>query len=96
MNQLWIIDSSILSVEMLTSAGRARDLRSAITHIRFSGRLADLIYSMERTHSGFNVFSTKEAIFVDGDKIDKIVGLKHSHIPPKGNRESIFYDNNSF
>ena len=33
--------------------GRAKDLRGNLTHIRLSGRLANLIYSMGTTHTDF-------------------------------------------
>jgi len=42
--------------------GRARDLRSAITHIRLSGRLADLIYSMETTNTDFYPYQFKPVL----------------------------------
>ncbi len=46
--------------------GRTRDLRSTITHIRLSGRLADLIYSMGTTHTDFHAYQFKPVInFLD-------------------------------
>lgn len=46
--------------------GRARDLRGAITHIRLSGRLADLIYSMETTNTDFYPYQFKPVLnFLD-------------------------------
>jgi superfamily II DNA or RNA helicase len=42
--------------------GRARDLRGAITHIRLSGRLADLIYSMETTNTDFYAYQFKPVL----------------------------------
>ncbi|MGM0597687.1 MAG: SNF2-related protein [Myxococcota bacterium] len=42
--------------------GRARDLRGAITHIRLSGRLADLIYSMDTTHTDFYPYQFKPVL----------------------------------
>jgi superfamily II DNA or RNA helicase len=46
--------------------GRARDLRGAITHIRLSGRLADLIYSMETTNTDFYSYQFKPVLnFLD-------------------------------
>lgn len=42
--------------------GRARDLRGAITHIRLSGRLADLIYSMETTNTDFYPYQFKPVL----------------------------------
>lgn len=35
------------------SLGRAKDLRSNLTHVRLNGRLANLIYSMETTNTDF-------------------------------------------
>ncbi len=46
--------------------GRARDLRSTITHIRLNGRLADLIYSMEITNTDFYPYQFKPVLtFLD-------------------------------
>lgn len=46
--------------------GRARDLRGAITHIRLSGHLADLIYSMETTNTDFYPYQFKPVLnFLD-------------------------------
>lgn len=46
--------------------GRARDLRGAITHIRLSGKLADLIYSMETTNTDFYPYQFKPVLnFLD-------------------------------
>ncbi len=46
--------------------GRSRDLRGAITHIRLSGRLADLIYSMETTNTDFYPYQFKPVLkFLD-------------------------------
>lgn len=46
--------------------GRARDLRSTITHIRLNGRLADLIYSMEITNTDFYSYQFKPVLtFLD-------------------------------
>jgi len=42
--------------------GRARDLRGVITHIRLSGRLADLIYSMETTNTDFYPYQFKPVL----------------------------------
>ena len=42
--------------------GRARDLRSTITHIRLNGRLADLIYSMEITNTDFYPYQFKPVL----------------------------------
>ncbi len=46
--------------------GRAKDLRSQITHIRLSGRLANLIYSMETTNTEFYPYQFKPVLkFLD-------------------------------
>ena len=46
--------------------GRARDLRGALTHIRLSGRLANLIYSMETTNTDFYAYQFKPVLsFLD-------------------------------
>ena len=42
--------------------GRVQDLRGAITHIRLSGRLADLIYSMETTNTDFYPYQFKPVL----------------------------------
>jgi len=42
--------------------GRAGHLRGAITHIRLSGRLADLIYSMETTNTDFYPYQFKPVL----------------------------------
>lgn len=46
--------------------GRARDLRGALTHIRLTGRLADVIYSMETTNTDFYAYQFKPVLnFLD-------------------------------
>lgn len=46
--------------------GRARDLRGLLTHIRLSGRLANLIYSMETTNTDFYPYQFKPVLnFLD-------------------------------
>jgi len=46
--------------------GRAKDLRGSLTHIRLSGRLANLIYSMGTTHTGFYPYQFKPVLnFLD-------------------------------
>ena len=42
--------------------GRALDLRGATTHIRLTGRLADLIYSMEITNTDFYSYQFKPVL----------------------------------
>jgi superfamily II DNA or RNA helicase len=46
--------------------GRARDLRGSLTHIRLSGRLANLIYSMGTTNTDFYSYQFKPVLnFLD-------------------------------
>jgi hypothetical protein len=46
--------------------GRAKDLRSSLTHIRLSGRLANLIYSMGTIHTDFYPYQFKPVLnFLD-------------------------------
>ena len=46
--------------------GRSADLRRNLTHIRLSGRLANLIYSMDTTHTDFYAYQFKPVIrFLD-------------------------------
>jgi len=46
--------------------GRARDLRGSITHIRLTGRLANLIYSMDTTNTDFYPYQFKPVLnFLD-------------------------------
>ena len=46
--------------------GRAKDLRGSLTHIRLSGRLANLIYSMGTTHTDFYPYQFKPVLnFLD-------------------------------
>lgn len=46
--------------------GRARDLRGALTHMRLTGRLADVIYSMESTNTDFYAYQFKPVLnFLD-------------------------------
>lgn len=67
--QLEIIGAEIedaLDLFVAGKLGRARDLRGAITHIRLSGRLADLIYSMETTNTDFYPYQFKPVLnFLD-------------------------------
>jgi superfamily II DNA or RNA helicase len=45
---------------------RARDLRSALTHYRLSGRLADMIYSLDTTNTDFYAYQFKPVLsFLD-------------------------------
>ena len=46
--------------------GRARDLRGLLTHVRLSGRLANLIYSMDTTNTDFYPYQFKPVLnFLD-------------------------------
>ena len=46
--------------------GRAKDLRGGITHIRLTGRLANLIYSMDTTNTEFYAYQFKPVLnFLD-------------------------------
>ena len=46
--------------------GRARDLRGNLTHIRLTGRLANLIYSMDTTNTDFYAYQFKPVLnFLD-------------------------------
>ncbi|RLK29623.1 SNF2-related protein [Cupriavidus plantarum] len=46
--------------------GRARDLRSALTHSRLAGKLADLIYSLYTTNTDFYAYQFKPVLsFLD-------------------------------
>src|SRR5688572_7648841 len=42
--------------------GRAADLRKLLTHVRLSGRLANLIYSMETTNTDFYAYQFKPVL----------------------------------
>ncbi|MDY6826623.1 MAG: SNF2-related protein [Bacillota bacterium] len=65
--QLKIIENKQLSpLDMLESQklGRPIDLRRALTHVKLSGRLADVIYSMEATNTDFYAYQFKPVIKV--------------------------------
>ncbi|MBW2065690.1 MAG: DEAD/DEAH box helicase [Deltaproteobacteria bacterium] len=47
---------------VLGKLGRSADLRQNLTHIRLSGRLANLIYSMDTTHTDFYPYQFKPVI----------------------------------
>ncbi len=64
-NQIAIVDSFRLSpLDMLEQGklGRAIDLRRTLTHVKLSGRLADVIYSMEATNTDFYAYQFKPVI----------------------------------
>src|SRR6185369_2901864 len=45
-----------------TQFGTADDLRRTITHVRLTGRLADVIYSMEATNTDFYAYQFKPVL----------------------------------
>lgn len=51
-------------IELLRNGklGRSKDLRSNLNHIRLSGRLANLIYSMETTNTDFYAYQFKPVL----------------------------------
>ena len=51
-------------IELLRQSklGRAKDLRGSLTHIRLSGRLANLIYGMGTTHTDFYPYQFKPVL----------------------------------
>jgi len=63
-NQFEIADKITDPLELLESGtfGRASDLRQNLTYIRLSGRLANLIYSMETTNTDFYPYQFKPII----------------------------------
>ena len=63
-----VVGDSEDPLDLLTEGkfGRARDLRGLLTHIRLSGRLANLIYSMETTNTDFYPYQFKPVLnFLD-------------------------------
>ena len=42
--------------------GTPKDLRRTLTHVRFTGRLADIIYSMEATNTDFHAYQFKPVL----------------------------------
>ena len=66
-NQIAIVDNFRLSpLDMLEQKklGRTIDLRRTLTHVKLSGRLADVIYSMEATNTDFYAYQFKPVIKV--------------------------------
>ena len=64
-NQLLVVKDFRLSpLDMLQSGklGRPIDLRRALTHVKLSGRLADVIYSMEATNTDFYAYQFKPVV----------------------------------
>jgi len=59
-----VLDDDDDPVELLGLGkfGRARDLRGSITHIRLTGRLANLIYSMDTTNTDFYPYQFKPVL----------------------------------
>jgi superfamily II DNA or RNA helicase len=63
-----ISDDEVEPLELLVQGklGRAKDLRGNLTHIRLSGRLANLIYSMQTTNTDFYPYQFKPVLnFLD-------------------------------
>jgi len=59
-------DNDPLELLVQGKFGRAQDLRGALTHILLSGRLANLIYSMETTNTDFYAYQFKPVLsFLD-------------------------------
>ncbi|MEW6054405.1 MAG: hypothetical protein AB1552_11570 [Nitrospirota bacterium] len=63
-NQFEIADKITDPLKLLAAGkfGRAADLRQNLTYIRLSGRLANLIYSMETTNTDFYPYQFKPVI----------------------------------
>jgi superfamily II DNA or RNA helicase len=72
----WHSDSQLETVEEMAAdplelfeqgrLGRAKDLRSNLTHVRLNGKLANLIYSMETTNTDFYPYQFKPVLnFLD-------------------------------
>ena len=55
-------DDDPVALLQLGKFGRARDLRGSITHIRLTGRLANLIYSMDTTNTDFYPYQFKPVL----------------------------------
>ncbi len=62
--QLELADEPINPLELLLDGtmARASDLRRLLTHVRLSGRLANLIYSMETTNTDFYAYQFKPVL----------------------------------
>jgi superfamily II DNA or RNA helicase len=63
-DQLECLPEVLDPIDLLRSGrlGRASDLRRNLTHIRLSGRLANLIYSMETTNTDFYPYQFKPVL----------------------------------
>lgn len=63
-NQLEIVEKTSDPLDLLENGrfGRASDLRQNLTYIRLSGRLANLIYSMDTTNTDFYPYQFKPVI----------------------------------
>ncbi|MGB4230887.1 MAG: helicase, partial [bacterium] len=57
-------DVRLSPLDMLESKklGRPIDLRRTLTHVKLSGRLADVIYSMEATNTDFYAYQFKPVV----------------------------------
>lgn len=62
--QLEVLHDRLTPLDMLETKnlGRPIDLRRTLTHVKLSGRLADVIYSMEATNTDFYAYQFKPVI----------------------------------
>jgi SNF2 family DNA or RNA helicase len=63
-NELEILNKDEHPLDMLKDGklGRAKDLRQVLTHIKLSGKLADLLYSMEISNTDFYAYQFKPVL----------------------------------
>jgi len=63
-SQIQFLSERLSPLDMLESKrlGRPIDLRRTLTHVKLSGRLADVIYSMEATNTDFYAYQFKPVI----------------------------------
>ena len=63
-DQLEFVDIRLSPLDMLESGrlGRPIDLRRTLTHVKLTGRLADVIYSMEATNTDFYAYQFKPVV----------------------------------
>lgn len=64
MDQIELVPEQETPLDLLLNAkfGHASDLRRTITHVRLTGRLADVIYSMEATNTDFYAYQFKPVL----------------------------------
>ena len=62
----YVQDYRLSPLDMLETKklGRPEDLRRTLTHVKLSGRLADVIYSMEATNTDFYAYQFKPVVKV--------------------------------